>query len=499
MTAVMRNATGRERGRSRSPGTSARRPPSSARSDVPARAHGHVHRELHGPQPAALVADQSRPLRRVLRRACGRPAGRGPYVLHSGIRSIAVVDGRLYINDGRSTSAASASTRTARSWASRSTTPCATRLVAETKALGATMMRTHYPPHPDLHELADREGILLWYEIPVYSLSNGRLADPALRARRSRSSSENVELNRNHPSVLAWSIGNELDSVPDATRPTTSTAPRRSPRSSTRRARPRWPSLGYVDRRLPGRLRAGRPPRHQRLLRLVPGPGRLDLRPRAALRLPRPMRALLPAQGDRGHGVRRRGQPRRPPRGEGHLCRAGGVRQLPPRRLRHQAVAQRRDLLGAQRVPHPPGAGRAATRARSRRSTRRGCSSTAPGSASRRGTTCERWYARTRQYAARAEEPPRGARGARPAAPAAAREPGWADGPVAVRGAGGASRSRPGPRSRREDCTASGSGIAARGARLGLAAAAGRCRLRRRRRPRPAGARSSVVSDRRNM
>ena len=41
---------------------------------------------------------------------------------------------------------------------------------------------------------------------------------------------------------------------------------------------------------------------------------------------------------------------------------------------RDQAVAQRRDLLGAERVLGPARAGRAATRARSRRCTRRACS-----------------------------------------------------------------------------------------------------------------------------
>ena len=32
------------------------------------------------------------------------------------------------------------------------------RLVAETKAVGATLMRTHYPMHPYTHELADQRG-----------------------------------------------------------------------------------------------------------------------------------------------------------------------------------------------------------------------------------------------------------------------------------------------------------------------------------------------------
>ena len=170
---------------------------------------------------------------------------------------------------------------------------------------------------------------------------------------------QNIEANRNHPSVLAWSIANELDSrAGRRRRPTTSTAPtavakeldptrpdRDGPRSATSppAARPptrRSTSSASTSTSAGTRARAARSSTHELLS------GYLDS-----------MRALLPGQGDRGHGVRRRGQPRRPGRGEGHLGRPGGVRQLPPRRLRDQAVAQRRDLLGAQRVPRPPGLG----------------------------------------------------------------------------------------------------------------------------------------------
>ena len=38
--------------------------------------------------------------------------------------------------------------------------------MAETKAVGATLMRTHYPMHPYTHELADKEGVMIWSEVP---------------------------------------------------------------------------------------------------------------------------------------------------------------------------------------------------------------------------------------------------------------------------------------------------------------------------------------------
>ena len=53
--------------------------------------------------------------------------------------------------------------------------------------------------------------------------------------------------------------------------------------------------------------------------------------------------------------VRRRGQPRRAGRGEGHLRLPARLRQLQPRHLRDQAVAERGALLGAERVPGAPG------------------------------------------------------------------------------------------------------------------------------------------------
>jgi beta-glucuronidase len=139
----------------------------------------------------------------------------GTYVLHSGIRSIKVAGGRLTINDRPVDFRGVGFHEDSKELGFAIDNAVRDKLVAETRALGATMMRTHYPPSPYLQELADRDGILLWSEVPVYSLSNGRLADPKVRGAALELVKENVELNRNHPSVMAWSIANELDSVPD--------------------------------------------------------------------------------------------------------------------------------------------------------------------------------------------------------------------------------------------------------------------------------------------
>jgi beta-glucuronidase len=86
--------------------------------------------------------------------------------------------------------------------------------VAEVKELGATLIRSHYPLHPHLHELADRQGILLWSEVPVYAVKTQYLKRELVRKLAAKELAANINANQNHPSILVWSIGNELSSRP---------------------------------------------------------------------------------------------------------------------------------------------------------------------------------------------------------------------------------------------------------------------------------------------
>jgi beta-glucuronidase len=88
------------------------------------------------------------------------------------------------------------------------------RLVNEAQELGATLMRTHYPPHPYLQELGDRRGMLIWSEIPMYQMRTDYLTRPRVRAAAVREMRENIIANRNHASVAIWSVANELSSRP---------------------------------------------------------------------------------------------------------------------------------------------------------------------------------------------------------------------------------------------------------------------------------------------
>jgi len=78
--------------------------------------------------------------------------------------------------------------------------------------LGGTLMRSHYPLHPQLMEIADREGLLVWSEVPMYQVRTNALKRAFVRNKGVRMLRENVLANGNHPSVIVWSIANELNS-----------------------------------------------------------------------------------------------------------------------------------------------------------------------------------------------------------------------------------------------------------------------------------------------
>lgn len=80
--------------------------------------------------------------------------------------------------------------------------------------LGATLIRAHYSLHPYTLEQADRLGLLVWSEIPVYQVDTEELARKDVRDAAVNVMRGNVEASRDHPSILAWSIGNELSARP---------------------------------------------------------------------------------------------------------------------------------------------------------------------------------------------------------------------------------------------------------------------------------------------
>jgi beta-glucuronidase len=86
------------------------------------------------------------------------------------------------------------------------------QLIQEVQSAGATIIRAHYPLNPYLEELADRKGILLWSEIPVYGLTIAAINTGSVRRSAVRLLQDNITTNQNHPSIVVWSIANELSS-----------------------------------------------------------------------------------------------------------------------------------------------------------------------------------------------------------------------------------------------------------------------------------------------
>jgi beta-glucuronidase len=132
----------------------------------------------------------------------------------TGIRSIKVVGGRLLLNgrplnvrgfgvheDSRDRGfAIDNATRDAQIQLARNT--------------GATLLRSHYPLHPHTYERLDELGMLAWAEVPVYAVKTQYLKQRLVRVLAARELESMVETNQNHPSIIVWSIGNELSSRP---------------------------------------------------------------------------------------------------------------------------------------------------------------------------------------------------------------------------------------------------------------------------------------------
>jgi beta-glucuronidase len=136
------------------------------------------------------------------------------YTLQSGIRSIKVANGRLLLNGKPLNFRGVGLHEDSRDHGFAIDNKVRDRELAEVKELGATLIRSHYPLHPYTQEQADRLGIMQWSEIPVYAVKTRYLAQAVVRKLAAHELESNILTNGNHPSVIAWSIGNELSSRP---------------------------------------------------------------------------------------------------------------------------------------------------------------------------------------------------------------------------------------------------------------------------------------------
>jgi beta-glucuronidase len=129
-----------------------------------------------------------------------------------GVRTVEIRDRHLLINGERVR--LTGITRHEESvWEGLAETPGTMRYdYDDLKALQVTLTRpVHYPQNPFILDYADRHGILLIPEIPVWQFSEAQMRDPKVLALAKQQMREMIEQAANHPSIFAWSVCNESD------------------------------------------------------------------------------------------------------------------------------------------------------------------------------------------------------------------------------------------------------------------------------------------------
>ena len=100
--------------------------------------------------------------------------------------------------------------RSGRSWSEQD----ARTLLGWAKELHCNFLRmAHYPHSENEYRLADQLGLLVWSEIPVYW--NIDWTNPATLAVAEQQLHEMIRRDRNHPSVILWSMSNETPESPE--------------------------------------------------------------------------------------------------------------------------------------------------------------------------------------------------------------------------------------------------------------------------------------------
>jgi beta-glucuronidase len=138
------------------------------------------------------------------------------YVTQSGIRSVTVTPTGALLLNGRLLNLRGFSIHEQNLQTGAALDPAQlAALVNWDRELGGGIIRAHYPLNPQIEEMADRDGILLWSEVPVYQVATTFLTRPGWLTSAHAFLRQNILTNQNHPSVLLWSIGNELVTPPN--------------------------------------------------------------------------------------------------------------------------------------------------------------------------------------------------------------------------------------------------------------------------------------------
>ncbi len=81
------------------------------------------------------------------------------------------------------------------------------------KEMGANFVRlAHYPQDPEIYKACDELGLLVWDELPW---TRGGLGNEVWKTNTKTMLKEIINQNYNHPSIIIWSLGNEIYWLPD--------------------------------------------------------------------------------------------------------------------------------------------------------------------------------------------------------------------------------------------------------------------------------------------
>jgi beta-glucuronidase len=129
-----------------------------------------------------------------------------------GLRQIEIRDRHLLVN-GERVRLTGLTRHEESQWEGLAETPGTMRYdYDDMKSLQVTLTRpVHYPQNPFILDYADRHGILLIPEIPLWQFSESQLSDPRVIALAKQQMQEMIEQAGNHPSIFAWSVCNESD------------------------------------------------------------------------------------------------------------------------------------------------------------------------------------------------------------------------------------------------------------------------------------------------
>lgn len=140
----------------------------------------------------------------------GRGGALAGYRLRTGIRTLKPNSKGIMLLNGRQVRLSGVSFHEADPVVGAAWTPSVRgQYLKWVQELGANMIRSHYPLHPATMEWADRNGVLVWNQAPVYRPRDNLLKLKSYRAASVRAVREMVIATRSHPSVLTHSLINE--------------------------------------------------------------------------------------------------------------------------------------------------------------------------------------------------------------------------------------------------------------------------------------------------